>query len=450
MEKSQVWEYFIKKSVDAATCKLCSKIISCKGKSTSGLLRHLKGIHKKESDSVHQQEEPPEKVRKTQPTLYHYSSNKMEDMGEVVSKLATIDGLSIRTITRSSFIRESMLLRKMHLPKTERDIQKLIVNQFLKVKNETKYNIEYKLNEKSRFSLVMDEWTSLKNRRYLNICLLGNENTLYNLGMIFIPGKCGASEIRTLMEERLEDYNINYENHIVATITDGPNVMKKFVKESPVEGIFCLSHGLHLAVVDIFYQKTSFVPSTADLESNDEDDFQDDFEDDFKSNDVFIINKSYKSIIEETRKIIKLFKRSPTKNSILQKYVFEEHNKEICLELDIVTRWNSMVPMLEKFLLLSNSIKKSLIDLKMDDLWVEDNIKVLKNLIDILKPIKLAVEALCRRNTNLLTADVIVNELCLQIASLRTGIGQKNVGISEKSYRRKKRHTILLFIKVFE
>lgn len=64
MEKSQVWEYFIKKSVDAATCKLCSKIISCKGKSTSGLLRHLKGIHKKESDSVHQQEEPPEKVRK--------------------------------------------------------------------------------------------------------------------------------------------------------------------------------------------------------------------------------------------------------------------------------------------------------------------------------------------------------------------------------------------------
>lgn len=111
------------------------------------------------------------------------------------------------------------------------------------------------LAEGGRFSLTMDEWTSLKNRRYLNICLLGDKQTFFNLGMVYIPGRSGAVEIKTLMETHLREYNIQFENHIVSTITDGPNVMKKFVKDNTADGIFCLNHAIHLAVVDVFYKK---------------------------------------------------------------------------------------------------------------------------------------------------------------------------------------------------
>lgn len=47
-----------------------------------------------------------------------------------------------------------------------------------------------------------------------------------------------------------------------------------------------------------------------------------------------------------------------------------------------------------------------------------------KKLLDVLKPIKLAVEALCRTNINLLTADVLVQTLCQQLLSIRTSLGK--------------------------
>lgn len=73
--------------------------------------------------------------------------------------------------------------------------------------------------------------------------------------------------------------------------------------------------------------------------------------------------------------------------------------------------------MLDKFLLLKNSIKKSLIDLEMGDLWIEGNIVTLNNMLQVLKPIQIAVERLSSRDTNILTADAIVNTLCQEIQS---------------------------------
>ncbi|XP_037820480.1 uncharacterized protein LOC119609680 [Lucilia sericata] len=248
--------------------------------------------------------------------MLDYSKNKKDDMNQIVSKLAAVDGFSIRSITRSTFIRESMLLKGFHLPRTERDVQQLIISRFGEVKNEIIQHIESQLKNKSRFSLVMDEWTSIKNRRYLNICLYGQERTLHNLGMVYIPGKSGALEIRDLMETRLKEYNITFENHIVATTTDGPNVMKKFVRQSPVDGVFCLNHALHLAVVDVLYKKTEVEPISADLELSDSNEFEDKLEDDSEDY-VFVINTNYKLVLEQTRRVIKLFRKSPTKNCVL-------------------------------------------------------------------------------------------------------------------------------------
>lgn len=58
-----------------------------------------------------------------------------------------------------------------------------------------------------------------------------------------------------MIEEHLKTYNINFQKHIVYTVSDGPNVMKAFIKLIPVPGIFCLNHAIHLAVLNVIYKK---------------------------------------------------------------------------------------------------------------------------------------------------------------------------------------------------
>ncbi len=80
----------------------------------------------------------------------------------------------------------------------------------------------------------------------------------------------------------------------------------------------------------------------------------------------------------------------------------------MCLIMDIKIRWNSLLPMLERFVKLNNSIKKTMIDLREDYPVLDTDIEKIERLIRILKPVEGAVEALCRRETNLIKADVII------------------------------------------
>ena len=65
-------------------------------------------------------------------------------------------------------------------------------------------------------------------------------------------------------------------------------------------------------------------------------------------------------ILEQVRKIDRKFRKSPTKNDILQKYKRDDHGKELKVILDCKTTWNRMLVMLELFPLLENSIQKAL------------------------------------------------------------------------------------------
>ncbi|KAI8117952.1 hypothetical protein CVS40_10312 [Lucilia cuprina] len=114
--------------------------------------------------------------------------------------------------------------------------------------------------------------------------------------------------IRDLMETRLKEYNITFENLKVITTTDGPNVMKKFVRQSPVDGVFSLT---------THYKKTEVEPVSADLELSDSNEFEYKLEDDSEDY-VFVINTNYKLVLEQTRCVIKLFRKGPTKNCVLQ------------------------------------------------------------------------------------------------------------------------------------
>ena len=102
----------------------------------------------------------------------------------------------------------------------------------------------------------------------------------------------------------------------------------------------------------------------------------------------------------------------------LQKYVREKRGSELSLLMDSKTRWNSLLFILDCFYILRNCIRKALIDIKSSVIFTEDEFDTISHIITALEPVKLAVEAFCRQDTNMLTAEAtqkfMINTLKMQ------------------------------------
>lgn len=141
------------------------------------------------------------------------------------------------------------------------------------------------------------------------------------------------------------------------------------------------------------------------------------FEDTLKEEQTcsqFELSNEYniKDLIEKVRVVVRMFKKSPTKNEeVLQKRVLEEHKKELVVDLDSKTRWNSTSAMIEKFLRLKKAIGLALIDLDAQTSFNNDEWGLLSHISECVKPIEIAVKKLCASNTNLIKADAIFSVL---------------------------------------
>ena len=118
----------------------------------------------------------------------------------------------------------------------------------------------------------------------------------------------------------------------------------------------CLVHGIYLAVCDVLYKKSSTLMSDTEAplkETQDIVDETDDHEDEenideemglgflpptndgIANMDLLTNEQNINELVKKARKIVVLFKRSPTKNdAVLQKYVKEEKGSELSLILD--------------------------------------------------------------------------------------------------------------------
>ena len=112
--------------------------------------------------------------------------------------------------------------------------------------------------------------------------------------------------------------------------------------------------------------------------------------------------EDFKTVLNNVRKIVKLFKKSTVKTCLLQK---------LNLMLNSPTSWNSIVPMIERSLLLKSCIKKALIDLNSQINLKENEIEMMQELLNILKPMQMAVEALSARDCNLVTVEGVMQFL---------------------------------------
>ena len=180
----------------------------------------------------------------------------------------------------------------------------------------------------------------------MNITLHSAKRSPIILGLSAIEGSCDSGVIIALVKEKLKEFGIEMDKDIVGSSHDGAAVMVKYGNNISPLAQLCYNHGVHLAVLDVFYKKVGY-KTLNDAESDDEnfqdndnsedsDDYDVDRNDEIASAFAFDGNLNFEDDtpselphfledigknLAKTRKIVKNFKNSAVRSSVLQKHV---------------------------------------------------------------------------------------------------------------------------------
>ncbi|CAK1589759.1 unnamed protein product [Parnassius mnemosyne] len=282
--KSSVWHHFLRnKNKSEAKCKLCQKILKSAGGSTSSLEKHLKNIHKinlgtatvtapailtQNNESTSKEyHEVPNKITKLTDFYESYANPSMQVM---VSRMASIDGIPLRTFAKSQDLKYLFNKSGMELPTTADTIRNMILKECEKRKAEVSNEIKAILLDEKKFSISFDEWTSNHNRRYIGLTLhspnFAKENTFRNIGLIRIFGSMNAAKCVKLIESKLNEFGISLTHDIVAQTTDGCSLMVAFGRYIKSYHQLCIAHAIQLAIVDVLYKRNKEFDEDTDPE----------------------------------------------------------------------------------------------------------------------------------------------------------------------------------------
>ena len=182
--QSKVLKHFTRDDDDSdrASCIHCSKKISSKRGSTSGLFCPPKS---KNNLSLESKDQPctSKKAKIQQKSILPFINVKKESLQIIVSQLTAVDGFFIHSTGKSKFIRESLSAKGFRLPSSDSSIINLDHSEYDDIQKKIKAKIETKVKANTRFSVTMDEYTSARCRRYMNINVYCQSDVI-NLGLM--------------------------------------------------------------------------------------------------------------------------------------------------------------------------------------------------------------------------------------------------------------------------
>lgn len=279
-QKTSIWEHFERVDSVYAKCKECNVKLKSVGGSTSGLHNHLKNIHK---TGLKRKEIINDKVTKPLPKINKYFHPRSDDtMHACISRMVAKDGLAFRMLCSSNDLRMLLVNKfKEQVPSSPNTIRKIVMEYCDQIQKQVKQSIKTMKSNGKRFSITFDEWTSLQNRRYLNLNIhFVNESIgFYNLGLVRVRGSMPAESCVSKISEKLSDFGLSFKD-IVCITTDGASVMQKVGRLVPSHQLLCMLHGIQLAVIDVLYAKPSEIEHIVVENNSDNDDSNDEvFED---------------------------------------------------------------------------------------------------------------------------------------------------------------------------
>lgn len=430
-KRSPVWKFFVKVGIETSKCIVCSVLMSTKkGGSTTPMINHLK-LHNIfiVNGNVVISEANGEMIKFQRTGINNFLTVKKETLNEIISKFAAIDGISFRTILSSERIKNYIKSKNYNHPKSGNTVRKLIHETFIEKVKLMQHEIKNITESGGRFSCDIDEWTDILMRRYLNISIHSN-NKSFHLNLVPIFGSATATNIGILLGKTLSAFELTLEKNIVVLTSDGASVMTKLGKEIKCEQQLCYNHAIHNAVIDVFYKSNDLYPHVisreestleeSETENEEADDehidglniykrFADDQNLGLKINysdvDSYYLCPSFEESINEVRRIVKFFRKSAIRTECLQAKVKSMFGKTLTLILDIRTRWNSLIPMVKRFLQIKVCINSALDEFSQFNIS-ENHISGLEEIVTVLEPLELAVNEISKNEANLLTAEV--------------------------------------------
>lgn len=259
---SSVWNYFTRNETkDAAFCKECIEPTKIKtnGGSTSGLHSHLRSQHQinlsKRKVETASKEQLNNNSKTKKPTKITHYLNKTDDdsFPALASRMVAKDGLPFNKFCTSNDLRNLLTAKGYtNLPKSPNTVKHLVMKYAEKIRQLVISELSHRVQQGENFSLSFDEWTSIRNRRYMNVNI-HSQKEFWNLGLSRVYGNMPAEKCVELLKKKLADFGVDIKN-IVSITTDGAAVMKKVGKLININQQLCLAHGIHLAVTKVLYK----------------------------------------------------------------------------------------------------------------------------------------------------------------------------------------------------
>lgn len=369
---------------------------------------------------------------------------KLDSTQVVISRLVALDGIPMATLVTSKDMRRFFSKDGLTVYKSATSIRSGIMKYYDEVVARYSKEMIDGLENGSKYSIILDEWTSNRNRRFMNVNVHGQGGKVWGLGLTRVYGSANAERCQSIVEDTLSKFQLSL-NNINSATTDGAAVMVKMGKSlnrADVLHQLCFAHGLHLAVCDVLYKKKKAVPIIVEDEtSNDIKDGEEDWQGLFMVNlqddiEELTDDENISALISKVWKTVSTFNYSPCKNDEIFSYFRPESQKEKSLILDCKTRWNSLVEMVERFVEMQETIQKSVPHLKDDKItFSESEFDKLRSILKCLKPVQIAATSICSRDSTLLTADCAFS-FCLKTIRKEHGVRPTIAPSSSKSNHR--------------
>ena len=154
------------------------------------------------------------------------SLGKAESLAKVVARMAAKDGLSFHVLATSNDIRQGLLARGFKRPlQHHTGIQEQVMLFGNDVKAYYSREISKRKEQGKRVSVSFDEWTSIRNRRFLAINIHAADDQ-FHIGLGRIVGSCNSEQLIELLREHLAKFGLNLDKDIIGIMCDGTSMNK--------------------------------------------------------------------------------------------------------------------------------------------------------------------------------------------------------------------------------
>jgi hypothetical protein len=366
---SWVWNFF--KEVDGkekTKCNLCSTELAYKkGSTTSGMLNHLKHVHKKNEGS-----ESQPSLRQTSLLSYNKSKSTMGKVkyNDLCKSLALAVAYDLRPLSLVSGKGFKSFCQKLnpdfHVPSTT-----TVKGHLLLIYQSLKEDVIEQLAN-SPVSMTTDGWTSVSKDSYMTFTahFINTDwqmKTVVLATRVLLESHTGEN-ISNLVHEIADEFKIE---DLVGLTTDGAGNMKAAAELSKLITMVCFAHTLQLGV-----------------------------------NDGLSKVRQIRDALANTRRLVGHFSHSPKATNALRQV---QKNQGVTtpqtLVQSVVTRWNSDLYMVKRLLKLrlyvfavlhDNTVtnaKDKQLDLP-DHQWV-----ILEDLVNVLDPLEQCTEVLTKETS---------------------------------------------------